>query len=72
MLLKDSELYRVRGNMRVVAVFYESEDAFVVGWALRHTAVRLSRDARGLLDLTSEPARSDGRSWLDCHFLTNP
>jgi hypothetical protein len=26
-LLKDSELYRVRGNMRVVAVFYESEDA---------------------------------------------
>jgi hypothetical protein len=36
----DAGAYRIRGDVGVTAVFDETEDAFVVGWAVRHTAAR--------------------------------
>jgi hypothetical protein len=43
--LNDSQTYRARGDVRVAAVFDETEDALVVGQP-SHTAARSARDAR--------------------------
>jgi hypothetical protein len=73
LLLKDSEPYRVRGDVRVFPVLDETDDALVSDGPLSIRMETLSRCARRLLRQTSHrSARHGSRSWLDCHFLTNP